>query len=78
MDRIRLVVFDMDGVLVDAYSSWVLVHQHYGTQNEDSLRAFLQGEIDPVQDPRQIRPVAERDLLVTDDPFLRMGEWFRV
>ncbi len=46
LDSIELVVFDMDGILVDAYSSWVLVHQHYGTQNEDSLRAFLQGEID--------------------------------
>jgi phosphoserine phosphatase len=46
LDSIRLVVFDMDGVLVDAHSSWVLVHQHYGTQNEDSLRAFLKDEID--------------------------------
>ena len=42
----RLVVFDMDGVLIDAYSSWVLVHRHFGTNNEDSLRAFLRGEID--------------------------------
>jgi phosphoserine phosphatase len=36
----------MDGVLIDAYSSWVLVHRHFGTNNEDSLRAFLRGEID--------------------------------
>ena len=43
---VRLAIFDMDGVLVDAYSSWVLVHRHFGTDNEDSLRAFLNGEID--------------------------------
>jgi phosphoserine phosphatase len=43
---IRLVVMDMDGVIIDEYSSWVLVHRHFGTDNEDSLRAFLRGEID--------------------------------
>ena len=46
METLRLVVFDMDGVLVDAISSWVLVHRYFGTDNEDSLRAFLRGEID--------------------------------
>ncbi len=39
----------MDGVLVDAESSWVLVHQHFGTDNEDSLRAFMRGEIDDLE-----------------------------
>jgi len=43
---VRLAVFDMDGVLIDARSSWVLVHRHFGTDNEDSLEAFLRGEID--------------------------------
>jgi phosphoserine phosphatase len=43
---VRLAVFDMDGVLIDSYSSWVLVHRHFGTNNEDSLRAFLRGDID--------------------------------
>ena len=44
--EVRLAVFDMDGVLIDARSSWVLVHSHFGTDNEDSLEAFLRGEID--------------------------------
>ena len=44
-----LVVFDMDGVLVDSHSSWVLVHRHFGTDNEDSLQAFLRGEIDDME-----------------------------
>jgi len=48
-DGIRLAVFDMDGVLVDSHSSWVLVHSHFGTDNEDSLQAFLRGEIDDME-----------------------------
>jgi phosphoserine phosphatase len=47
--EVELAVFDMDGVLVDSRSSWVLVHDHFGTQNEDSLQAFLRGEIDDLQ-----------------------------
>jgi phosphoserine phosphatase len=46
---VELAVFDMDGVLIEATSSWVLVHQHFGTQNEDSLHAFLRGEIDDLE-----------------------------
>ena len=46
---VRLAVFDMDGVLVDAESSWVLVHEHFGTTNDDSLRAFMRGEIDDLE-----------------------------
>lgn len=47
--KVRLAVFDMDGVLIDAYSSWVLVHRHFGTDNEDSLQVFLRGEIDDLE-----------------------------
>ena len=46
---VKLAVFDMDGVLIDSPSSWVLVHEHFGTNNEDSLRAFLRGEIDDME-----------------------------
>ena len=47
--QLRLAVFDMDGVLVDVESSWVLVHEHFGTDNDDSLGAFLRGEIDDLE-----------------------------
>jgi phosphoserine phosphatase len=47
--EVELVVFDMDGVLIESRSSWVLVHQHFGTDNEDSLQAFLRGEIDDIE-----------------------------
>lgn len=46
---VQLAVFDMDGVLVASRSSWVLVHRHFGTDNEDSRRAFLRGEIDDLE-----------------------------
>ena len=39
----------MDGVLIDIHSSWVLVHDHFGTGNEDSHHAFLRGEIDDME-----------------------------
>lgn len=45
----KLVVFDMDGVLVDAESSWVHVHRHFGVNNDHSLYAYLRGEIDDLE-----------------------------
>jgi phosphoserine phosphatase len=45
-DPVKLVCFDMDGVLIDVGSSWVMVHRHFGVQNEASLQAYLNGEFD--------------------------------
>lgn len=45
-EPVELVCFDMDGVLIDVGSSWVMVHKHFGVQNEASLRAYLNGEFD--------------------------------
>ena len=45
----ELVVFDMDGVLVDAVSSWVYVHRHFQVNNDHSLYAYLDGEIDDLE-----------------------------
>ena len=42
----QLVAFDMDGVLADTESSWTYVHKHFGVNNDHSLRAYLDGEID--------------------------------
>ncbi len=36
----------MDGVLADTESSWTYVHKHFGVNNDHSLRAYLDGEID--------------------------------
>ncbi len=42
----ELVVFDMDGVLVDITSSWYWVHSHFGVSNEESLELYFKGKID--------------------------------
>ncbi len=43
---IRLLVFDMDGTLVDVESSWAHVHHHFGDANPEGLRRFEANEID--------------------------------
>jgi len=43
---VRLVFFDMDGVLIDVLSSWRYIHQRFGTSNRQSVTAYLNGEID--------------------------------
>lgn len=43
---IKLVLFDMDGVLIDVLSSWRYIHQRFGTSNRQSVTAYLNGEID--------------------------------
>ena len=44
--EIKLVFFDMDGVLLDTVSSWKYVHEHFGTTNERSIMSYLRGDID--------------------------------
>ncbi|MFO7793311.1 MAG: HAD family phosphatase [Candidatus Saliniplasma sp.] len=47
--RYELVIFDMDGVLVDVHSSWAWVHEHFDVDNNHSLKAYLNGEIDDLE-----------------------------
>ena len=44
-----LVIFDMDGVLVEQRSSWRIVHDHFGVDNEGSFRLYMDGEIDDLE-----------------------------
>ena len=48
-DDIQLVIFDMDGVLTDVYSSWRYVHNFFNTSNDKSVEAYLKGEIDDME-----------------------------
>jgi len=48
-DKIELVVFDMDGVLTDTISSWKYVHDYFGSSNDRSVNAYLQGKIDDME-----------------------------
>jgi phosphoserine phosphatase len=43
---IKLVFFDMDGVLLDTVSSWRYIHDHFRTTNRRSIIPYLQGDID--------------------------------
>ena len=48
-NKIRMMVFDMDGVLVDIYSSWRYIHSHFNTSNHESVEKYLKGEIDDLE-----------------------------
>ncbi len=41
-----LGIFDMDGVLIEEISSWVIIHDHFGVSNERSVRDYIEGRID--------------------------------
>ncbi len=43
--KVKIVVFDMDGVLVDVKSSWQYVHEAFDTSNEENLRRYVNREI---------------------------------
>jgi phosphoserine phosphatase len=44
--KYKFVAFDLDGVLVDTFSSWVWMHEHFHVNNDHSLYAYQRGEID--------------------------------
>jgi phosphoserine phosphatase len=41
-----IVIFDLDGVLVDSISSWVYLHDHFGVNNDPAYYAYMRNEID--------------------------------
>jgi phosphoserine phosphatase len=43
---VAIVVFDMDGVLVDIESSWSCVHSAFKVSKNENLSRYLSGEID--------------------------------
>jgi len=46
IDKLELVVFDMDGVLTDILSSWKYIHDYFNTSNEKSVDLYVRGKID--------------------------------
>jgi phosphoserine phosphatase len=47
--NIKLVIFDMDGVLTDTISSWKYIHDYFGSSNERSIDEYLKGKIDDLE-----------------------------
>ncbi len=46
LNNIKLVVFDLDGVLVESESSWQALHDAFSVDNEENFQRYLRGEID--------------------------------
>ena len=68
--RPEAVVFDCDGVLVDTVSSWVIIHDHFGTGSSEMLPMFLAGGIsdeefmaDDIRRWKEVQPRIHRDEL---------------
>ena len=49
LDRLELVMFDMDGVLTDILSSWKYIHDYFKTSNDRSVDEYLKGKIDDME-----------------------------
>ena len=65
---LEAIVFDCDGVLADNRSSWQTIHEHFGTDNKESLALFLDREIseaefveDDIRRWRDVQPDIHRD-----------------
>ncbi|MGA1821137.1 MAG: HAD-IB family phosphatase [Thermoplasmatota archaeon] len=49
VSKVPLIVFDMDGVLVKPRSSWRVIHDHFGVDNEESYELYMRGMIDDME-----------------------------
>jgi len=47
--RYKLVVFDMDGVLIDHLSSWTWVHDKMEVNNDEAFELFKEGKISEIE-----------------------------
>ena len=45
MSKIKLAVFDMDGTLLEPRSCWAYIHDHFGTDNSDMLKQYIEKKI---------------------------------
>lgn len=44
--EIKIIVFDMDGVLVNIKSSWTIIHKEFNVDERKTFRRYLRGEFD--------------------------------
>lgn len=78
--ELDMIVFDMDGVLVDTPSSWKWVHERFGVDNDDSLKAYMNDDIDDLEFIRRdiklwksIKPnISKKDIvdILSDAPLM--------
>ena len=83
-DKIELVVFDMDGVIIDTISSWKYIHDYFRTSNDHSVDDYLKGKIDDLEFIRRDallwqengKPITRNKLIeiVSDVPLMKGAE----
>ena len=68
LDKLELVIFDMDGVLTDIISSWKYIHDFFKTSNQRSVDKYLKGKIDDMEFiKRDVSLWIENGKLITKD-----------
>ena len=68
LTKLKLVLFDMDGVLTDTGSSWRHIHNYFGVSNDHSVDLYLRGEIDDYEFiQRDVYLWRENGKLITED-----------
>ena len=45
MPQIKLVVFDMDGTIIEPRSSWAMIHDYFGTDNSEMLQMYIDHKV---------------------------------
>lgn len=46
MNSQKIIIFDMDGVLTEEVSSWVVIHRYFGVDNAKNLKDYMNDKID--------------------------------
>jgi phosphoserine phosphatase len=68
LDKLEMVIFDMDGVLTDIISSWKYIHDFFKTSNQRSVDKYLKGKIDDMEFiKRDVSLWIENGKLITQD-----------
>ncbi|UCF50434.1 MAG: HAD-IB family phosphatase [Thermoplasmatales archaeon] len=68
LDKLEMVIFDMDGVLTDIISSWKYIHDFFKTSNQRSVDNYLKGKIDDMEFiKRDVSLWIENGKLITQD-----------
>ena len=49
MSQIKLVVFDMDGTIIEPRSSWAMIHDYFGTDNTEMLQMYIDHKISDME-----------------------------
>jgi len=84
LEKLELVLFDMDGVLTDIISSWKYIHDYFRTSNDRSVDEYLKGKIDDMEFIKRDvslwkengKPVTAERLvgILSDVPFMKGAE----